>query len=306
MKSKSKSKPTESSSASLSTAAATQGTSRRNSKKSIVISKETSPDILLLDNPPIPDDTSSEADRRLVIESLDVNDTDVGDGDLFGDSNGDVEMQDGSEPAAQPEELSSGAPPPVPVAKLPAHRAKEANPRIKMMDDGFTSQSGLSVKAALAGASTRPQSLLSGRSRPNNSRAILGSTSLLTAGRNGGLISVRKHVPVRSATPSNVRSSGSNGVEVVEVNGNARSSEPVADTTPVTGKEVLELAGLKAGDADATLPDFDDASDRDADGESDHDIAGHDDHAEHTEVPQGEPETAGAVNTDSVVEVQEE
>ena len=216
-----------------------------------------------------------------------------------------VEMQDGSEPAVHPEELSSGAPPPVPVAKLPAHRAKEANPRIKMMDDGFTSQSGLSVKAALAGASTRPQSLLSGRSRPNNSRAILGSTSLLTAGRNGGLISVRKHVPVRSATPSNVRSSGSNGVEVAEVNGNARSS-PIADATPVTGKEVLELAGLKAGDADATLPDFDDASDRDADGESDHDIAGHDDHAEHTEVPQGEPETVGAVNTDSAVEVQEE
>ncbi|KAI0093731.1 hypothetical protein BDY19DRAFT_989278 [Irpex rosettiformis] len=276
---KSKRKLTEPSSASKSTAAATQGTSQRKSTRRLpAISKESSPDVLIIDPPPIADDTSSEADRELVIESLDVHSSGSRDhGDLFGDSNGDVIMEDDTPPAVQQaaDAPSSMAPVPTFEVKIPAHRAKEANPRIKMMDDGFTSQSGLSVKAALArplasGSSNRRQSVLS-RGRPSESRAIMGSTSLLTAGRNGGLVTVRKHVePVLAPSPK--EPSPATGLNNPDIAGDVEPvpSEVVADVTPVTGKEVLQLAGLEAGASEA-LPDFEDTTDLDAEGESDHD-----------------------------------
>ncbi|KAI0818503.1 hypothetical protein BC629DRAFT_1462337 [Irpex lacteus] len=291
---KSKSKPAESSNASASTAAATQGTSqRRSNRKSAAASKEDSPEVVVVDTP-IADDASSEADRRLVVESLDVPESDPGDGRPLGDTNGDVEMHDGT-PAAEP---SSSSIPPVSPAKIPAHRAREANPRIKMMDNGFTSQSGLSVKAALAsasGSSNRRQSVLSPRARTNDSSAILGSTSLLTAGRNGGLVSIRKHVePIRP--PSAPKTTDNNEVAEQTVD------EVVVNNTPPTAKEVLELAGLQPDAAEA-LPDYDGASDQDAEGESDHDMAGHDDHGEHVDNVQavasgsGGPQSNGSLPT---------
>lgn len=278
---KSKSKPAESSNASASTAAATQGTSqRRSNRKSAAASKEDSPDVVLVDTPPVADDTSSEADRRLVVESLDVPESESGDGQPTGDTNGDVEMHDGTSASVQQTNPSSSSIPPVSPAKVPAHRAREANPRIKMMDEGFTSQSGLSVKAALAsasGSSNRRQSVLSPRARTNDSPAILGSTSLLTAGRNGGLVSIRKHVePIRPPPASKAADSNEVTEDVQTVD------EEVVDNTPPTAKEVLELAGLQPDAAEA-LPDYDGASDQDAEGESDHDMAGHDDHVEHVD-----------------------
>ncbi|KAI0685160.1 hypothetical protein BC835DRAFT_1421523 [Cytidiella melzeri] len=308
-------------------------------------SKEPSLDLPLIHSELLVDESSSDVDRALVVETLDagpdtfpddsdrahvIESPDAGhhsspdDGSLFGGS--DVDMQESASTAVQtitvPSPISA-LPSPL-SAKIPAHRARAANPRIKIMDDSFTDRSGLSVKAALTrpvagdtegsnGAeSQKPRSpvVLSNSGQGDSPRTIYGSTSVLTAGKNGALYTRRKQavsIPV-SSQHGITNAVGSNGID--EDNAHASSVEAIDSSIP-TASEVLQLAGLEAAVANA-LPDFDDTSDQDAEGESDHDhahsqhgsyLVGHLDIApEPLEVPQAaDPAAVVTLNADQPI-----
>lgn len=276
-------------------------------------SKEPSPDEMLLGADDVPDDISSEAEQAIVVESLDVEPTDASNVDLFGDEV-DVEMQGVFTTAVDDSAITSSS-----VAarkhsesKIPAHRARAANPRVKMLEDTFTAHSGLEVKAALArrmdlsaGPSSTPKlpstsraSVLASRASPGSSSAtFLGSTSLLTAGKDGGLITIRKQM-LSVATPPIQKERASFMTTDIFHAAESEYLPEVIETTseevPVpTAEEMLRLAGMEKSEAEAP-PDYE-ASDRDAEGESDHEgtHGGH----HHDEAAEGSPNVVTALGT---------
>jgi hypothetical protein len=226
------------------------------------------------------EDSSSETDLGFVVETLDKDAGSLEVGPLFGDE--DVPMAETisteNQPVAGPSVSTASA---SISSKVPAHRAREANPRVKMMDDEFTAHSGLSVKAALStgfanlsngGQKPKPKhylSVLPHRARQDSS-TIFGSSSLLTAGKDGALITVRKHVPavVTSAEQHDLEVPSSVPPVVSAERDETILVETVDHSVP-TAEEVLRLAGMESTSANA-LPDYDDTTDRDAEGESHH------------------------------------
>ncbi|KAI0345155.1 hypothetical protein BDW22DRAFT_1482384 [Trametopsis cervina] len=259
--------------------------SQRSNKRGKRVPKEPTPD----EGPP-PDyarDSSSEVDRALVIESID--DVALEPLDMTGLFMGeDVVMREEpstsdpvvpAPPVAEPQILRE--------TKVPAHRA--AQPRVKAIDDSFTSQSGLATKASIArrevgglsngnrGAPKPRSSVLTRKSgHADSSSPFTASTTLLTPGDNDSSITIRQQMPTL------LLSTEKNPFEVIDVDVDSADVSNV-DGTPgesqnnavPTAREVLELAGMDSAMAN-TLPDYEGESDRDAEGESDHEGLTHD------------------------------
>ncbi|KAJ3544930.1 hypothetical protein NM688_g5689 [Phlebia brevispora] len=175
----------------------------------------------------------------------------------------------------QPERVQK-AKPPSPEVKLPAHRARAANPRIKLMEDNVKDEgpSAISTKARITRRMSNNHEAGPSSAKPTNSSPPkkrggpsakpgpgrsssgfqLGSTSLLTVVKKGVLQTLSRSRPVNRSSPE-VESSPS-----VLVADGPHEPEPAP-----TARQLLELGGLKPEDA-GELPDFEDA---DADGDPD-------------------------------------
>ena len=160
---------------------------------------------------------------------------------------------------ASPERPSSPQQPSSP--KIPAHRARAANPRVKLLDDTIHDDgpSGISTKARItarmgggeAGPSSPTKtngssSSKSSRPKPGPGRSSsglqLGSTSLLTVVKRGTLETLKRIPFFRASQTDEVPESPD------------EDSEPDPLPAP-TGKELLEMAGLDIAAANE-LPDY--------------------------------------------------
>lgn len=171
--------------------------------------------------------------------------------------------------------------------QLPAHRARTANPRVKMMDDDIRDDGprGISTKARIsrrvsnnnaesgpssstpaksAGKSNGTSSSKKKGSKPGPGRSSsglqlsMGSTSLLTVVKKGALQTLRKLNPYSRAS----------------ANDDEDESVPVTEAEPempVTAEQLLKMGGFDPEEA-GELPDYEDA---DAEGDLDPDVHGH-------------------------------
>ncbi|KAF8965253.1 hypothetical protein BDZ97DRAFT_1812837 [Flammula alnicola] len=150
-----------------------------------------------------------------------------------------------------------------PARRIPAHRVRQANPRVKLVDDpnlstieGTIATKARAVERANAGSSSsipvQSSSTQKTRPKPGPGRSSTGlmqknKSSLLTAEK-GALKSVKgKYVASKSSTAKTSTSQGPNSMEV----------DPVVNKSPPSAEELLQLAGLDAKAAEA-LPDFED------------------------------------------------
>ena len=192
---------------------------------------------------------------------------------------GEDDLQTSFSQGKQKDQIDAQLTPPISVPpsspKLPAHRARAANPRVKLMDDVDTAPadggpSGISTKARIARGLSHSQTTgpptttitpakasrrMSTKQKPGPGRSSnglqLGSSSLLTVVKKGVLDTLRR-VGV-SSSPTRVQS------EIVP------ESEHEADLTEPpefpTGEQLLHMAGLDR-DAASELPDFEEVEDQ--------------------------------------------
>lgn len=143
-----------------------------------------------------------------------------------------------------------------PAQKVPMHRARFANPRVKLLDDSplLSMEGNLSAKvravksinseasaSASEQVSTRPRRSKPGPGRDSSGLVAKNTSSLLIAEK-GGLKSVKgKYSKGKSAAIA---------AEPMEV-------DAPADVPPPTAEELLQMAGLNTESAEA-LSDFED------------------------------------------------
>ncbi|CAA7271630.1 unnamed protein product [Cyclocybe aegerita] len=152
-----------------------------------------------------------------------------------------------------------------PASKVPAHRARATNPRVKMIEDPNISQvdGALSPKARATRGAARATSshaaivsVSSKRSKPGPGRSSAGllvpkTTSLLTA-ENGSLKTV-KVKNVNSDSHPRPRAEEASPIIIDD----DMPEVGVINEPPPSGGELLQLAGLDSQVAE-TLPDFED------------------------------------------------
>jgi hypothetical protein len=157
-------------------------------------------------------------------------------------------------------------------ASLPSHRARAANPLIKMADDpnlGLGMDSAIAAKARLAtngetsskGGPSRAAASKPGPARSSQGLQAKNRSSLLVFQKGSLQTRKGKYGP----SESNPDGSHSGSGQVDQDDGNRWGDDSmviddvvVLDASPVkvpTGQELLEMAGLKEVDAEA-LPDF--------------------------------------------------
>ncbi|OCH92216.1 hypothetical protein OBBRIDRAFT_751660 [Obba rivulosa] len=205
----------------------------------------------------------------------------------------DVEMAQADEPFGEPSLLVSAIETPPRQRRLPAHHARKANPRVKLLEESTLSSgldNAISAKARLAGegASRARRGRVSGsKAGPGKSSAGMssGSTSVLVA-QKGTLTTVKGKSPVKAKyTPVRVNGTAffesghlppltGEQVDITESNHSASGSEAIAgpsgdpdDTAVPTSEQqrpLVEAAGLSRAVADA-LSDYEE----DAPGEDD-------------------------------------
>lgn len=153
-------------------------------------------------------------------------------------------------------------------AALPAHRARLANPRVRMvneaefgaLDGGIASKIRALERHAADPSSSKVNSSpkKNKRSKPGPGRSSAGHISLLTADNEGGLQTIKmrqkRSVP---ASPSPESSLFGQEPEVIVLD-----DEPKEQLPPPTSEELLQLAGLDTEAAEA-LSDFEDTAGED-------------------------------------------
>lgn len=153
---------------------------------------------------------------------------------------------------------------------VPFHRARAANPLVRMVDDFNPVEGGIAAKARLGGRNEEQVSAAAGPSSPSSSRRSKpgpgrsspgmlkkNKSSLLTF-ENGELKSKKgKYIPpdrneVQTGEGSSDLLGDDGAIPGLSINDTTSSTVP-------TGQELLELAGLDAQDASA-LEDFEDGA----------------------------------------------
>lgn len=150
-------------------------------------------------------------------------------------------------------------------ATIPAHRARLANPRVKMvneaefgaMDGGIASKIRAFERRAAGPESPKANSppKKKKRSKPGPGRSSAGHISLLTADTEGGLQTIKmkpKRTVAASPSPEPISREEDAGIVILD------DDEPKEQPPPPTSEELLQLAGLDTEDAEA-LSDFEDA-----------------------------------------------
>lgn len=239
-------------------------------------------------------DVEDEAPMEVTEDTVEVQVTEVQNGEQFGDAeevpSSDVmeqeqvalEVEVQMETHLQSEDLEEPAEPeaapvtPPPMSpKIPAHRARAANPRVKVLDDVGTGPvdggpSGITTKARIARQLTHhdtpdspvashtngspstsaPKARRKSKVKPGPGRSSsgfqLGSTSLLTVVKKGTIDTLRRAFTSSSKPLGEIVSESEHEAEILE-----------PPEVP-TGEQLLHMAGLDARAADE-LPDFEEA-----------------------------------------------
>jgi len=159
----------------------------------------------------------------------------------------------------------------IPEKKLPEHRARRENPRVKMVDDpNLTAlQGAISVKSRVKGqprvaassSNSLPAASVQRRPKPGPGRSSTGllkgkNTSSVLVASKGTLKSVKGKYRKEETHKGPTRGGDSGSpIFVDDDEGSVEMKDAAVD--PPTAGELLQLAGLDEKAAEA-LPDFDD------------------------------------------------